>query len=88
MITIDKEIPLLKGRPHISDQCEDDNSENYAPSENDEKSDVEDVLIGERVAIKTKVEVNSDDDEEISIEADTTETPPLTDVYRSSDSTL
>ncbi|KAF5282045.1 hypothetical protein FQA39_LY00569 [Lamprigera yunnana] len=48
----------------FSDQCEDDNGENYAPSENDEKSDVEDVLTGGRVPIETDVEVNSYDDEE------------------------
>ncbi|KAF5288882.1 hypothetical protein FQA39_LY03761 [Lamprigera yunnana] len=71
----------------FSDQCEDDNGENYAQSENYEKSDVEDVLTGESVPIETEMEVNSDDDEEVTTEADTTETPPLTDVYRSSDST-
>ncbi|KAF5282282.1 hypothetical protein FQA39_LY17644 [Lamprigera yunnana] len=35
------------------DQCEDNNDENYVPSENDEKSDVEDVLTEGKVPIKT-----------------------------------
>ncbi|KAF5277377.1 hypothetical protein FQA39_LY06190 [Lamprigera yunnana] len=69
----------------FSDQCRDDNDENYVPSENDEKSNVKDVLTGEKVTIKTEVEVNSDDEEEVNTNADTTETPPPTDVYCSSD---
>ncbi|KAF5289852.1 hypothetical protein FQA39_LY14965 [Lamprigera yunnana] len=72
----------------FSDQCEYYNDENNVPSENDEKSDVKDVLTRERVANKTEVEVNSDDDEEVTSEADTTETLPPTDVYYSSDSTI
>ncbi|KAF5271777.1 hypothetical protein FQA39_LY08100 [Lamprigera yunnana] len=72
----------------FNDQCEDDNDENYVPSENDEKSVVQDILTGGRVPTETEVEVNSDDDEEVTTESDTTETPPLTDVYRSSDSTI
>ncbi|KAF5277448.1 hypothetical protein FQA39_LY06261 [Lamprigera yunnana] len=72
----------------FSHQCRDDNDENYVPSENDEKSDVKDVLTGEKVIIKTGVEVNSDDNKEVNTKADTTETPPTTDVYCSSDSTI
>ncbi|KAF5279426.1 hypothetical protein FQA39_LY05536 [Lamprigera yunnana] len=72
----------------FSDQCEDDNGENYAPSENDKQSDVKDVFTGGRIPIETEVEVNSEDDEEVTTVADNTETPLLTDVYRSSNSTL
>ncbi|KAF5287017.1 hypothetical protein FQA39_LY16131 [Lamprigera yunnana] len=72
----------------FSNQCEDNNGENYAPSENDEKSDVEDVLTGGTVPIEKEVEVNSHDDKKVTTEVDTTETTPLSDVYRSSDSTL
>ncbi|KAK9692862.1 Transposase IS4 [Popillia japonica] len=72
----------------FSEPFEDDGGEDYVPPVNDEESDIEDVRLGERIPIEKKVEVDSDEEEDLLTEVENTTMPPLADVYHSPDSTV
>ncbi|KAF5301579.1 hypothetical protein FQR65_LT08884 [Abscondita terminalis] len=67
---------------------EDSGDVNYVSPINNEKPDIEDVCVGERIPIEIEVEFYSDEEEGLITEAESATLPLVADVCCSTDSTI